>query len=94
MNDEKKEDCIKLQGFDDLELNGFEDLELNDFDLELNTEDLKIDLEELELSNIDSIILTDDLLIEVIKDLQVIGIDGKSPESILKELKDYRTFKE
>jgi hypothetical protein len=65
---------------------------LSDSDkLDVVFEELNLDGFDVNLTGLDFI--DDTTLIGVIEDLKVIGVDGKTPEDILTELKEYRKGK-
>ncbi len=63
-------------------------------DFEEDLQAFSENVQELTLKTLDYNRLTDNDLIELIKDLQVTGIDNKAPEDVLKKLKDLRDSRE
>ncbi len=63
-------------------------------DFEEDLQAFSENVQELTRKPLDYNRLTDNDLIELIKDLQVTGIDNKAPEDVLKKLKDLRDSRE
>jgi len=59
-------------------------------DFEVDLQAFSKNVQELTLKTIDYHKTTDEDLIELIKDLQITGIENKSPQVVLKELKELR----